>query len=521
LAASARILFSPLLLPRCPLPLVSESRAFIALNDGLLLHSMLSMPSVLRRHQETVVECTVRRAAGAIREILAGSKTMVGLLKEFSRCESGAVISAELVIVGTVIAAGLATGWAALQQSVVSELNDLSAAISALDQSYSIAGHQLRCGSSQCLAFSAGSRYVDMHVVCDDARPQPMSECCLSPVIIHDTSRPGHWHCDRCGHQHQPPRHDESARGRSQPHPQPPPVPPIPQDPSRKSDQPESRREPVRPRPDAGPERRPNPPPRKPPAPQPERGSDRDRSQPERGDSDRKRGQADQPARAEQGDNDSTPFTPRDDAPAARRKTSETSNGSNAPEESEDITQSDLYMLAQLPVDQPHAYHPPVYQYHGPVVGHPLPHSPYPRYECRGHREPISTSVGCGQRRGYRFHSNSCRGGCDGGAGAIRPGVEYDSGVRGVRVMELPLTAVDPMAYPLSPVAPGPPVPPFPPLEVPPAIPPVHGLPHAPHPADAIVPQIIDHSGYALTPPVFHVPLRINRHEPRFPDYVW
>ncbi|MFM7059194.1 MAG: hypothetical protein ACKO2P_19960, partial [Planctomycetota bacterium] len=106
------------------------------------------------------------------------------------------MISAELVIVGTVVAAGLATGWAALQQSVVSELSDLSEAVSALDQSYSFAGHQHLGPGHHCLASSAGSRYVDTHILCDDARPVPMSECCLSPIIVHDTTHPGQWHCD-------------------------------------------------------------------------------------------------------------------------------------------------------------------------------------------------------------------------------------------------------------------------------------------------------------------------------------
>jgi len=470
---------------------------------------------------------------------------MVGLykgLRRFRQCETGAVISAELVIVGTVVAAGLATGWAALQQSVVSELRDFSEAISALDQTYSFSGHRLVGPGHSCLASSAGSRYVDTQILCDDAHPEPMSECCLSPVIVHDTTRPGHWHCDRCGHQHQPqgqpanqPPQRDAARGGSRQPAGPPPVPPVPPDHPRARVQPQAERQPSppRPEPDPGPgpgsSRRPAAPSRK--GERSEGNREPVRRQPERG----------------QSDGGDSPFTPRENAPARSQKTSEGDSEDSGAGESNDITQSDLYMLARLPLQEPfvpphapapphaavpphahehhgppHAFPPPVpehpgvvhehsgpiHEHAGPPVVHGYPHDGYPysehgysmpphavhpRYEYRGHREPVSTpwghGPGVGQRYGVRSGVCGGCGSCGGcaGAGSIRPGVEYYSGVRKVRVTEIPLSGPEPVpqAYGAAPYVPVP----QPGFAVP-----AHGWP----------------SGY-----------RVNRHEPRFPDYVW
>lgn len=421
-------------------------------------------------------------------------------LQGFRRCESGAVISAELVILGTVVVAGLVTGWAALQQSVVSELSDLSEAVSALDQSYSWSGHQHVGPEDCCLASSAGSRYVDTQILCDDARPVPMSECCLSPIIVHDTTRPGEWHCDRCGHQHlpqqQPGKQGPPRDGSRQP-PGPPPVPPVPADAARPRIQSQGDGDAAapRPEPERGPERRPGPPGRR-PAP-----------------------------RGESGDNPG-PFTPRDNPPSRRQETSEGEGGGGAAEESDEIIKSDLYMLAQLQVDEPYSQIPappgPIYPQpdprfesprppdghvpgHGdghphPTYGHsdlppvyPPPYGGRPRYECRGHREPISTPWRHGAQGVSRsgLHSGGCGGsgscGECAGVGLIRPGVEYPSGVRGVRVTEIPLNVPAP-------------------------------LPRIYHPA----PHMAGHDpGFPLPSHGWPAASGANRHEPRFPDYVW
>jgi hypothetical protein len=285
-------------------------------------------------------------------------------------------------------------------------------------------------------------------------------------------------------------------------------VPPVPPDHPRARVQPQADRHPSppRPEPDPGPapSRRPGAPSRK--GERPDAGRAPAGRQPERG----------------QSGGDDSPFTPRDNPPARSQKTSEGDSEESRSGESNDITQSDLYMLARLPLQEPfvpphtpepphaavppyapgppHApeHHGPPHAFHSPVPEHPgvvheHPHDVHPRYEYRGHREPISTPWGHGPGVGsrYGFRSGGCGGcgSCSGcaGVGSIRPGVEYRSGVRGVRVTEIPLSGPEPVphSYGSAPYVYGP----HPGFGVP-----AHGWP----------------SGY-----------RVNRHEPRFPDYVW
>ena len=75
------------------------------------------------------------------------------LLREFWNDELGAVLSAELVTVGTVAVVGTTVGLGALRDSVNEELVDTAKAIRSMDQSYSIPG---RSGGG---AWTAGSSF--------------------------------------------------------------------------------------------------------------------------------------------------------------------------------------------------------------------------------------------------------------------------------------------------------------------------------------------------------------------------
>jgi hypothetical protein len=81
------------------------------------------------------------------------------------RDESGAILSAELVIVLTVVVIGMITGLACLQQAVVAELQDVSAAIASLNQSFFTSPFR------GCLKFwgrtsgTAGSLFIDRRIV--------------------------------------------------------------------------------------------------------------------------------------------------------------------------------------------------------------------------------------------------------------------------------------------------------------------------------------------------------------------
>ena len=75
--------------------------------------------------------------------------------------ERGFVVSAELVLVGTVVVLGMITGLACVRQAVVAELEDVAGAVGSLNQSYYYSGmHGCRklCGFA---SYTVGSAFVD------------------------------------------------------------------------------------------------------------------------------------------------------------------------------------------------------------------------------------------------------------------------------------------------------------------------------------------------------------------------
>lgn len=74
--------------------------------------------------------------------------------------EAGFIVSAELVLVATVAVLGLVVGLSEMAVSVNTELNDLSNAIGALNQSYSYCGFaSYDCGKFK--SHAGGSAYRD------------------------------------------------------------------------------------------------------------------------------------------------------------------------------------------------------------------------------------------------------------------------------------------------------------------------------------------------------------------------
>jgi Flp pilus assembly pilin Flp len=73
------------------------------------------------------------------------------MLKRLWNDETGALLSAELVIVMTLLMCAMIVGVGALRDAIVTELADVGAAIGAFNQSYSIGGvaspHALQPGS--------------------------------------------------------------------------------------------------------------------------------------------------------------------------------------------------------------------------------------------------------------------------------------------------------------------------------------------------------------------------------------
>lgn len=94
--------------------------------------------------------------------------TMLMLLKKLRQDENGVILSAEIVIIGSLLVIGLITGLTCLQQSVNGELRDVANAIGSLDQSYAFSAHRKPGTNGQCCAWTAGSSFTNCERRTDD-----------------------------------------------------------------------------------------------------------------------------------------------------------------------------------------------------------------------------------------------------------------------------------------------------------------------------------------------------------------
>ena len=101
------------------------------------------------------------------------------MLKTLWNDEAGVILSAELVLISTILVLGMIVGLVELQCSVVSELSDLSSAFGNFNQSYTTSGFNSTKGVNQSKARTYGAKYTDHADVCDcDAN---MSIVCTDP----------------------------------------------------------------------------------------------------------------------------------------------------------------------------------------------------------------------------------------------------------------------------------------------------------------------------------------------------
>jgi Flp pilus assembly pilin Flp len=91
------------------------------------------------------------------------------MMRKFWNDECGAVLSAELVLVMTILVIGMVVGLSEIQHAVVQELNDVAEAIGAVNQSYSYTGFEaLKTAAPNARkSFSAGSAFGDDQDDCD------------------------------------------------------------------------------------------------------------------------------------------------------------------------------------------------------------------------------------------------------------------------------------------------------------------------------------------------------------------
>ena len=88
------------------------------------------------------------------------------MLKNLWNDESGVIISAELALVLTIAVLAMVVGLSEVAVAVNTELNDISNAIGALNQSYFYTGFRAD-GQGKPKSANSGSRFDDAHDDCD------------------------------------------------------------------------------------------------------------------------------------------------------------------------------------------------------------------------------------------------------------------------------------------------------------------------------------------------------------------
>ena len=89
------------------------------------------------------------------------------MLKTLWNDEAGVILSAELVLISTILVLGMIVGLVELQCSIVGELSDLSSAFGNLSQSYDTSGFSSTKSSGGTKSRTYGAAYNDKVDTCD------------------------------------------------------------------------------------------------------------------------------------------------------------------------------------------------------------------------------------------------------------------------------------------------------------------------------------------------------------------
>lgn len=91
------------------------------------------------------------------------------MMKALLKDESGFIVSLELVLVASIAVLALVVGLNEVAVAINTELNDISNAVGALDQSYFVSGFSGFDGNKYKSQYAngVGSRWTDAHDDCD------------------------------------------------------------------------------------------------------------------------------------------------------------------------------------------------------------------------------------------------------------------------------------------------------------------------------------------------------------------
>src|SRR5258707_15159177 len=95
------------------------------------------------------------------------------MLKKLWNDEVGAIISSEIVLIGTILVIGMITGLTSLRDGVIEELADVGAAIGNMDQSFAIGGVVAHASAT------SGSFFVNFPGFCETPFGGGINSRCL------------------------------------------------------------------------------------------------------------------------------------------------------------------------------------------------------------------------------------------------------------------------------------------------------------------------------------------------------
>jgi hypothetical protein len=108
------------------------------------------------------------------------------MLKQLWNDEAGFIVSAELVLISTLLVIGLIVGLSEVQHAIIGELCDVSEAIGGLNQGFFFTGFRSFKHDGSIKALSHGSLFRDRADECDQnecdldclpPRPEPPQDC--------------------------------------------------------------------------------------------------------------------------------------------------------------------------------------------------------------------------------------------------------------------------------------------------------------------------------------------------------
>ena len=108
------------------------------------------------------------------KKTLSLTRKVTTMLRKLMQDEAGFIVSAELVLVATILVIGMIVGLSEVQHAVVQELNDVADAMGAVNQSYEYGGFSAAGFGKGEKSFTRGAGWEDHVDDCD------INECDLA-----------------------------------------------------------------------------------------------------------------------------------------------------------------------------------------------------------------------------------------------------------------------------------------------------------------------------------------------------